>query len=83
VAAGEPEMKPALTHNPEQLPAMAAAPFLFVQGRLRQLGCGGTLRVRSVRGADGSCIQAVSPQLLQLGGRKMKANDTSESGRRA
>ena len=50
MAAGEPEMKPALTHDPEQLAAMAAAPFLFVQGRLRRRGgwvteaiCGGGL----------------------------------------
>jgi hypothetical protein len=64
VAAGEPEMKPALTHDPEQLAALAAAPFLFVQGRLRGRDCvaEATLRVRSVCRADQPCIQAVSAE---------------------
>jgi hypothetical protein len=62
VAAGEPEMQSALAQDSEQLAAMAAAPFLFVQDRLRWLSYGGGLRVRSVCRADGACIQAVSAE---------------------
>ena len=65
VAACEPQMQPTLTHDPEQFAAMAAAPFLFVQGRLRRRGLryGGNLRGRSVLGAERGCTETV---LLQI-----------------
>jgi hypothetical protein len=62
VAAREPEVKPALTHNPEQLAAMAAAPFLFVQGRLRRRvvalrrQSARSVRTRSGKGLYSGCI---------------------------
>jgi hypothetical protein len=79
-------MKAAFTHDPEQLAAVAAAPFLFVQGRLRRRGgsvteaiCGGGLYSKRIRRVFRLC----SYKFLgtpQRSGRKTNAKEMPRSG---